>query len=120
MQREKDLKKGEELLKREKELFQKEKNSVNKEKIIIESEIKPYWKEVINKIEKGVQTYEEKKEQNDGIKNQDKRKEISEISTKNENIFDDNKDKENISKEKTLDNKNVPIISQNNEEKKKE
>ena len=122
LKREKEVfkKEKEELLKREKEIFQKEKNNANKEIGITESGIKPYGKEVINKIKKSVQTYEEKKEQNDDIRNQDKEKEISDITTKNENKSNDNKDKENTSKEENInsDGKTMPIIVKNKEEKK--
>ena len=114
LKREKGIQKQEEKLKREKEAFQKEKNNIE-DFGIIESERKQYGKDEINKTKKSAQTHDEKKEQNDNIRNLEKEKEIS---TKNEIKFNDSKGKENTSQQEIIDNKSIPIIAKSNEEKK--
>jgi hypothetical protein len=114
LKREKGIQKQEEKLKREKEAFQKEKNNI-KDIGIIESERKQYGKDEIKKIKKSAQIHDEKKEQNDNIRNQNKEKEIS---TKNEIKSNDSKGKGNMSQQEIMDNKSIPIIAKSNEEKK--
>ena len=106
--------KEKELLKREKEAIQKEKNNV---KGIIESEIKQCGKDGIIKT-KSAQTHEEKKEQNDDIRNQDKEKELSDSATKNEMKSNDCKAQENTYQEGIIDSKTGPTTAKSFEEKK--